>query len=71
MLLGRLLYIRFFFTSYKLWKAFHKIYARADARMLKEAIERVTPIGEGEAAEWLKEGIAAQLESHLKKRRAP
>jgi site-specific recombinase XerD len=45
------------------------IYARADARMLKEAIERVTPVGEGEAAEWLKEGIAAQLESHLKKRR--
>jgi site-specific recombinase XerD len=47
------------------------IYARADARMLKEAIEKVTPVGKDEAAEWLKEGIAAQLEKHLKKRRTP
>jgi site-specific recombinase XerD len=47
------------------------IYARADARMLAEAVRRVTPAAEGETEDWLKPDMAQQLEAFLRKYRTP
>jgi site-specific recombinase XerD len=43
------------------------IYARADMRMLKDAIERVTPGGGGGEEEWKDPGIAEMLRDYLEK----
>jgi site-specific recombinase XerD len=47
------------------------IYARADARMLREAISKVTPVTADETGDWLQPDMAKQLEAFLKKHRKP